>query len=90
MLKNVKNFLIFLEIRHTPADKTFLKAPKLSSDYLKGASTTSIAASEPKTILVIKDDAAFLNVLRISFRRKGYRVLTATDVSQAEEIWAMA
>lgn len=39
---------------------------------------------------MIEDDHTFLNLVRISFRRKGHRVLTAANVLEAEEIWAMA
>jgi DNA-binding NtrC family response regulator len=44
----------------------------------------------PKTILVIEDDDACLETLRLVLRRKGHLVLSASDVSAAEEKWAMA
>lgn len=50
----------------------------------------SIASGEIKTILLIEDDPALLNIVQMKFRRKGHRVLSASDVSEAEEVWAMA
>lgn len=42
-----------------------------------------------KTILIIEDDTHFLKQVCTVLRRAGHRVLTATNVSDAEEIWAM-
>ena len=44
----------------------------------------------PKTILLIEDDELFLQQARIVLSRAGHRVLSATNVSDAEEIWARA
>lgn len=63
--------------------------PKLSSTS-KESNVKKIARSEIKTILVIEDDTAFLNIIQMKFRRNGHRVLAASDVSEAEEVWAMA
>ena len=42
-----------------------------------------------KTILIIEDDTVFLQQVCTVLRRAGHRVLSATNVSDAEEIWAM-
>jgi DNA-binding NtrC family response regulator len=42
------------------------------------------------TVLLVEDDAMLLGIVRTRLHLKGYRVLTAQDVSEAEEHWAMA
>ena len=43
-----------------------------------------------KTILLIEDDVLLAKEVRAVLRRAGHRVFTAANVSEAEEIWAMA
>ena len=43
-----------------------------------------------KTVLVVEDDTMVLRMVRRSLHLKGCRVLTAKDVCEAEEQWAMA
>ena len=43
-----------------------------------------------KTVLVVEDDTMVLRMVRTSLHLKGCRVLTAKDVCEAEEQWAMA
>lgn len=64
---------------------------------MKGRSLSTIPAQKktasstsPKTVLVVEDDTIFLNAVRTKLHRKGCRVLTAKNVSEAEEKWAMA
>jgi DNA-binding NtrC family response regulator len=42
------------------------------------------------TVLLVEDDAMLLGMVRTTLHLKGYRVLTAQDVAEAEERWAMA
>ena len=48
------------------------------------------ACASRKTILLIEDDTMLLKHLRTLLRFEGHRVLTATNVSEAEEAWAIA
>jgi DNA-binding NtrC family response regulator len=43
-----------------------------------------------RTVLLIEDDAMLLQHMRALLRCEGFRVFAAGNVSQAEEIWAMA
>ena len=43
-----------------------------------------------KTILLVDDDLSYLRMLQEALKRQGHRVYTATDASEAEEMWAKA
>lgn len=62
----------------------------MSFSNIEESKSKKVATGEIKTILVIEDDPTFLNLVQLKFRRKGHHVLLASDVSEAEEIWAMA
>ena len=47
-------------------------------------------APRPKTVLVVEDDTDFRRMTKAILDRQGHTVFTAADVSEAEELWAMA
>jgi CheY-like chemotaxis protein len=79
---------LFAKAWQNPADTFIFERRKLT--FNDSAKSPIPSSDSPKTILLIEDDLIILDLFRISLRRKGHHVLTATDVSEAEEIWALA
>ena len=45
-----------------------------------------MSAPNDKLLLIVEDDAAFARVLKRSFERRGYRVLVAASLEEAQEL----